>query len=124
KLNKLFFHNLAFLLMSRNKKAEDHILRLLFYLIYFLLYIKSEMHDIAILHNIFFAFHAHFPSFFHFRLGTVLDKIVIFYYLGTDKSFFKIGMNNARSLRCRPTLTNSPGTNFFYSGREIGLKMK
>src|SRR5690606_10991587 len=123
KPNQLFFHNLAVLLMYGNKKAEDHSPALvLSYL--FLLYIKSKMHDIAILHDIFLTFHTHFTGFFHFRLGTVLDKIVIFYYLGTDKSFFKIGMNNARSLRCRPALANSPGANFFYSGSKIRLKMK
>lgn len=43
------------------------IIRQLFssYKIQFTLHIKSKMHHIAILHYVFFAFHAHFSGFFY-----------------------------------------------------------
>ena len=63
------------------------------------LYVETEVHDVTVLHDVFFAFYAQFSSFFHCCFRTVPDIIIVFYHFRTDESFFKIGMDHTGTLR-------------------------
>ena len=76
------------------------------------LYVKTEVHNIAVFHDIFFTFHAHFTSFFYFSLTAISNKIIISDYLSTNKSFLKIGVNYPCGLRGSVSLMNRPRTSF------------
>lgn len=56
-------------------------------------HIEAEMHDVAVLGNIFFPFHAQFPGFFHALFPAVGHIVVILDYFGADKAFFEVGVD-------------------------------
>lgn len=60
-----------------------------------LLYIKQEMHNIAVLRHIFLAFDIHLSGLTHGGLAAKRHIVVIFYHLGTDESLLEIGMDHA-----------------------------
>ena len=61
--------------------------------------VEAEVHDVAVLHNVFFALYAHFAGFFNGGFGAESNVVVIFDDLGADKAFFKVGVDNAGALR-------------------------
>ena len=73
------------------------------------LYIKTEQHNIAVLHNVILAFQTDQSLFFCRCMRTACHQIVIAYHLGTDKSSLKIGMDLAGCLRRFCSLLDGPG---------------
>ncbi len=61
-------------------------------------HIEAEMHDVAVLGNIFFPFHAQFPGFFHALFPAVGHIVVILDYFGADKAFFEVGVDYTGAL--------------------------
>ena len=86
------------------------------------LYVKEEFDDIAVLHNIFFAFALHKTFLFCGVPGTESDKVVIFNDFGTDKAFFKVGMDSAGSFGSFGAFFNGPCANFFLTCGKIAHK--
>ena len=76
------------------------------------------MHHIAVLHDIFLAFYAHFAGFFGFGFAAERDEIVVGNHLGADEAAFKIGMNHAGGLRGGVAFVDGPGADFFDAGGE------
>ena len=70
--------------------------------------VEAEMHDVAILHNIFLAFDAKLTSFANSSLRTVLQIVFIFDNFGTDKTLLEVGMDNTSTLWGLPSLVVSP----------------
>src|SRR5699024_7150402 len=84
-------------------------------------HIKSEMHDIAILNDIIFSLDSNFSGFTNFSFAFINHIIFIFDNLGSDKSFFKIRMDNTSCLRCRSSNGDGPSSHFLYASRKISL---
>ena len=82
------------------------------------------MHDVAILHHIFFSFHTEFSGFLDSRFGAVLDIIIVFDYFRADKSLLEIGMDDACALRSFPSFLVSPCTYFLYTGCEVSFEVQ
>ena len=59
---------------------------------------KAKMHYIPILHHIGFAFKPHLALFFGICFTAQLHEILITYHLSSDKSLFKIRVDNPCSL--------------------------
>ena len=57
------------------------------------------MHYIAVLHDVFFAFHGHFTGLAHGCFSAERNIVVVFYDFGADESFFKIGMDDSCTFR-------------------------
>lgn len=104
-----------------NKKINynDIYYSILFYLSFLLLSstsnIKFKETDISIFHYIFFPLLSVLPFCLHSYYISMMNKIFIFHYFCTNKSFLKISMNNTSSLRCLWSLFNSPTTHFILS---------
>jgi len=64
--------------------------------IHYNLHIKLKKHHIAVLNNVFPAFKAVFSRFFDLRLCSVFKNIIAGVDFRFYKTFFKIGVNNAR----------------------------
>jgi hypothetical protein len=83
------------------------------------LYIKPEVHDISVLHDIIFSFYIHFSGFFTGCFRSVLDIVVIFDDFCPDKTFFEIGVNDTCALRSFTAFKVGPCPNFLYPGGKI-----
>ena len=81
------------------------------------------MHDISILHDIFFTFYGEFSSFFYFQLRAIVQEVFIFHDFGTDETFFKVRVDDSRCLRRCPADTDSPCPYFLHACREISLAL-
>lgn len=79
------------------------------------------MHNVAVLYDIFFAFHAHLSGFLNGCFGTICYIIVIFDHFGTDEAFLEIGMDHTGTLRRFPAFFKRPGTYFLYAGSQVSL---
>ena len=82
------------------------------------------MHDVAVLHNIFLALDADFACLAALRLASECHIVVIFDNLGTDKTFLKVGVDNAGALRGFPSFMESPGTTFVGTGGQECLQVQ
>ena len=80
------------------------------------LYVEEEFDDIAVLHNIFFAFALHKAFFFCCVPGTKSDKVVVFDDFCADESFFKVGMDCAGSFGSFGAFFDGPGATFLFAG--------
>jgi hypothetical protein len=88
-----------------------------------MLNVESEVHNIAIGNNIRFAFNTQLAVFFAGSFRSKLHKVIVLDYLGADKAFFKVGMDNTCSLRSCKALRNGPCANFLYTGGKVGGKV-
>ena len=88
------------------------------------LHIKSKMHNIAVLHNVFFSFDTHFACLFTCRFRTKRSIVFKLNYFCTYKTFFKIGMNNTGGLWCSISIAESPGANLFFTSSEISFEVQ
>ena len=61
--------------------------------------VKEEVADVAVLHDVGFAFDAQFPRLFDGLLGFVLFKILNGVDFDTNEAAFEVAVNNARRLR-------------------------
>ena len=81
--------------------------------------IEAEMHDVAILHNIFFSLNTHLTGFFHGLFAAKTDKVIVLDDLGTDKPFFKIGVDDTGTLRCFASAEECPSPYLIAPGRKV-----
>ena len=57
------------------------------------------MHDVAVLHDVVFAFKAHFASFFGRNFAAKRGIVVVGDGFSPDEAFFKVGVDDASGLR-------------------------
>src|SRR5699024_11105941 len=82
---------------------------------------KAEVDYNTVGDHIILSFKAPFAGILCTLLTLMGNKVIVSSDFGANKTFFKIRMNNARRLGSCGTHWNSPSTNFFYTGGEIGL---
>ena len=88
------------------------------------LYVKQEVHYIAILHDIILALDAEFSGGAAGCLGLECDEVVVFDDLGSDKSLFKVGVDDPCGFRCLIAFVDGPGSDFICSGGEECLEIQ
>ena len=89
-----------------------------------MLYVETEVHYVTVLYNIILAFHVEFTGITYGCFGTKLNVIIVLDYLGTDKAFLKIGMDNACALRGFPTLAVGPCLDLHWTGGDECLQVE
>jgi hypothetical protein len=83
---------------------------------------KLKNHDIAILDDIIFPFHAYFANLASFAPTAEIYEIFPVSNIGLDEFFFKIGMDDPCSLRRSPSFMDGPGMDFHFPSRKIILE--
>ena len=86
--------------------------------------VEPEVHDISILHHVFFAFHAQLSGFAYGGLAAILDEVFVLDNFGTDESFFKVGMDNSGALRSFPAFLVGLCSHFHFSGGDEGFQIQ
>ena len=80
------------------------------------------MHHISVLHDIFLTLYTHLSGSTYSRLRLIFDKIIVADNLGTDKTLFKIRVDNSGRLGCLISFVNRPGTALVCSCSKESLK--
>ena len=80
------------------------------------------MDNVAFLDAVILAFEPPFAGFFGTRFTVVTDEVVVSDNFGADEATFKVGVNDACSLRCSGVSGHGPGTDFFDAGSEVGTE--
>ena len=78
------------------------------------------MHHIPVLNHIVLSFNvesAGIPTLAFRSIGVEISEMN---HLGPNEALFKIRMNNTCCSRSLGTSGNGPGTNFLFTGREVG----
>ncbi len=84
--------------------------------------VEFEFDDVAVLHDIGFAFSAELAGGLDGLFGAELFQVIKIANAGGDESAFEIGVNGAGGLRRSETFFNGPGATFFFAGGEEGLE--
>src|SRR3989344_4660143 len=74
------------------------------------LYVKPEMHHVAVVHDVFLAFKAHLAGLARAVLALAVDVIVEGDDFGADKPALEVSVDHARGLRRMRPGAHSPGT--------------
>ena len=80
------------------------------------------MHDVTVLYDVFFAFYAHFASFFDCGFGAVREEVFVFDNFGTDEALFEVGVDYAGALWSFPAVVECPSANLLYACGEVGFE--
>ena len=67
---------------------------------YEFLYVKSEVHDVAVLHDIFFSFYSESSCVSYSRFASILYVVIVFDNFCSYKAFFKVGVYYSGALWC------------------------
>ena len=89
-----------------------------FYPVLVFLHIKPEHYHIAVLHDVFFAFHADEAFFSGGGLGFVFKKVFPVDDFGFDEAPLEVGVDLAGSLGSFGSPGDGPGAGFFLTGGE------
>ena len=84
--------------------------------------IESEKENVAVFHDVLFTFKTVLAGFFDGLFRFVSEKIFTVISLGTDETFFKVGVNDTRSLRRFGAGTDGPCAHFFFTSGEVSLQ--
>src|SRR3989338_10323587 len=82
---------------------------------FYRLNVKTEVHDIPILHDILLAFYPHLAGIFRALLALVFHEIVIGDHLGADEAALEIVVNHGGSLGGGIALVVGSGGAFLFS---------
>ena len=86
--------------------------------------VESEVHDVSVLHHVFFAFHAQLSGFAYGGLAAILNEIFVLDNLGADESLFKVGVDNSGTLRSFPAFLVGPCSHFHISGGDEAFQVQ
>src|SRR5690554_4043353 len=86
--------------------------------------IKSKMHNISVMNNIFLTFNCNFSVITACCLGFIPHKILQLYDLCFYKTFLKIRMDNARGGGSFPAFFDGPCPDFLNPCSKIGDQIK
>ena len=86
--------------------------------------VEAEVHNVAILHDVFFALDVEQAGFFHGGFTAVFQIVVILDNLCTNKAAFKVGVDHARTLRRFPAFAVRPGLHFHFAGRDKRFELQ
>ena len=82
--------------------------------------IETEMHDVAVLHDIILAFGPHLARVLGGLFAAQCDEIIIGDGLGADEAALEIGVDDARRLRRLGAAMHGPGPRFLGADGEEG----
>ena len=82
------------------------------------------MHDVAILHDVFFAFDAEFTCLTASGLATKCDIIFVLDNLSTDKTTLEVGVDDTCTLRRFATRFEGPSTYLVATCGEESAELK
>ena len=80
--------------------------------------VEAEVHNVAILHDVFFALDVEQASFSHGGFTAVFQIVIILDNLCTNKAALKVGVDHARTLRQLSSLAVRPGLHSIFAGRD------
>ena len=84
--------------------------------------IEFELDDIAVLHNVGFAFGAEFAGGSYGLLGAEGLEVVVITDLGSDEAAFEIGVDGAGGFGGGGAFFDGPGATFLLTSGEEGLE--
>ena len=87
-----------------------------------LLHIEAEVHDVAVLDYIVFAFNAEFTGFAACRFRTESVEVFVFNHFGAYEAAFKVGVDNSGALWCFHAVNECPSADFVATGCEEGAQ--
>ena len=82
------------------------------------------MHDITILNHVILTLNTHLSCLADSCLRSVLDIVLVFNYLSTNKAFLEVGMDDTTTLRSLPAFFICPSLDFHLTRSEKGLKIQ
>ena len=82
------------------------------------LHVEQEVHDVAILHEVFLAFGTHKTCFLGGVPAAVLEEVGVAQSFGADKASFKVRVDDTCALRCLETSVERPGAAFLFASGE------
>ena len=85
-------------------------------------YVKQEVTDITILHDVGLTFHSQFACRADVFFGLVGFQIGQRVNFAANEATFEVTVNHVRRLRCSGSHWNRPCTYFFLAGREVTLQ--
>ena len=80
------------------------------------------MHDVAVLDDVFLAFHAHLAGGTNGGFRLILDEVVILDDLGADETFLEVAVDHTGGLRRLVSLADGPGAALVRTGGEESLQ--
>src|SRR5690606_39807789 len=84
--------------------------------------VKSDLHDVAVLHDVVLALHAGLARGAYGRDGPGLDEVVERDDLGLDEALLEVGVDHAGRLGRGPALLDGPRACLLGARREVGLQ--
>ena len=88
------------------------------------LHVEAEVHDVAVLNYVVFAFDVHLAGFLYGGLAAQCHVVVVFYHLGADKTFLEVAVYHSRALRSLAAAAEGPCSHFLRAGGEEGFKVE
>src|SRR3989338_10913671 len=71
--------------------------------------VEAEVHDVAVLDDVFLAFQAPFAGFLGAGFALVLDEVVVGDHFGADEALFEVGVDHGRRLGGGGADAHGPG---------------
>ena len=78
----------------RPKCRQINEISLLYFTYFYRLHVKEEVHDVAVLDYVVFAFDAHLAGGADGGFGLVLDEVLVLDDLGADEAAFEVGVDD------------------------------
>ena len=86
--------------------------------------VELEQHDVAVLHDVVFAFVARLAGLLGGNFATERDEVVIGDRLCADEAALEVGVDNAGRLRCPRAAFDRPGARFLRPGGKVGNEVE
>ena len=83
--------------------------------------VKSEVHHVAIMHDVFFPFDAHFACVFRALFAFAFDEIIEGDDFGANKAAFKVVVDDGGGFGGGVTFVDGSRADFFYASGEVSL---
>src|SRR5215831_19074907 len=84
--------------------------------------IKPEMHDVAVLDDVFAALETHLPMILRAVLAVAGDEVRICDHFGANEPLLEIGVDDARGFRGRVAVMDRPRADFLWPHGEVGFE--
>ena len=84
--------------------------------------VKPELHNVAVAHDVFFAFDAQLARLTSLGFGAESGEVIKMHDLSSDEAALEVAMNDARSLWSFHAFGDGPGTGFFFARGQVSLK--
>ena len=87
------------------------------------LYVKAEVHNITILHDVVFALKSHLASLFSSIFAAMCDVVLVAYHFSSDKAPLKVVVDDACCFWRFPAICDRPSPYFYDASCEIAYQI-